>query len=159
MSHEAHECTVAAPLTLRPYSGQFSQASHLNGSTELPSTVLCCTSPPWPTDILDYCFQNKRWMNPGLSTWPSCFGSSRHTSGLIGDVCQAGQAAGKFGQPTIGEQLVDGGGFSHSSCGDHRHRPEQSAAAGADRAKNLTLRFPTDGLREEEKSTQRVKTH
>jgi len=78
-------------------------------------------------------------MNPGHSTWPSCFGSSRHTSGLVGDVRQAGQAAGKFGQPAIGEQLVDGGGFSHSSSGDHRHRPEQSAAAGTDGGQDLTL--------------------
>ena len=95
-------------------------------------------------------------MNPGHSTWPSGFGSSRHTSGLIGDVCQAGQAAGKFGKPTIGEQLVDGGGFSHSPCGDHRHRSEQSAAAGTDRAQDLTLGLPTSHLKveEEEKNKQ-----
>lgn len=85
-------------------------------------------------------------MNPGHSTWPSCFGSSRHTSGLIGDVRQAGQAAGQFGQPAISEQLVDGSGFSHSSCGDHRHRPQQSAAAGTDRAQDLTLGLPTNRL-------------
>lgn len=85
-------------------------------------------------------------MNSEHSTWPTCFGSSRHTSGLIGDVCQAGQAAGKFGQPAISEQLVDGGGFSHSSCGDHRQRPEQSAAAGADGAQDLTLGLATDCL-------------
>lgn len=85
-------------------------------------------------------------MNPGHSTWPSGFGSSRHTSSLIGDVCQAGQAASKFGQPTIGEQLVDGGGFSHSPCGDHRHRSEQSAAAGTDSAQDLTLGLPTSRL-------------
>lgn len=91
-------------------------------------------------------------MNPRHSTWPACFGSSRHTSSLIGDVRQAGQAAGKFGQPTIGKQLVDGGGFRHSSCGDHRHRPEQSTAAGSDRAQDLTLRLATNRLRKEEKS-------
>lgn len=79
------------------------------------------------------------------STWPSCFGSSRHTSGLIGDVRQAGQAAGKLGQPAISEQLVDGGGFSYSSCGDHRQRPEQSAA-GTDGAQDLTLGLSTDRL-------------
>lgn len=85
-------------------------------------------------------------MNPGHSTWPSCFGSSRHTSGLIGDVRQAGQAAGKFGQPAIGEQLVDGSSFSHSSRGDHGHRPEQSAAAGTDGAQDLTLGLATNHL-------------
>lgn len=84
-------------------------------------------------------------MNPGHSTWPSCFGSSRHTSGLIGDMRQTGQAAGKFGQPAIGEQLMDGGGFSHS-CGDHRHRPEQSTAAGTDGAQDLTLGLATNHL-------------
>lgn len=92
-------------------------------------------------------------MNPGHSTWPSRFGSSRHTSGLIGDVRQAGQAAGKLGQPSVGEQLVDGGGFSHPSCGDHRHRPEQSAAAGAHRAQHLTLGLAANSLRVEEKKT------
>lgn len=85
-------------------------------------------------------------MNPGHSTWPPCFGSSRHTSGLIGDVCQARQAAGKFGQTAIGEQLVDGSGFGHSSCGDHGHGPEQSTAAGTDRAQDLTQRLPTGRL-------------
>lgn len=94
-------------------------------------------------------------MNPGHSTWPSCFGSSRHTSGLIGDVRQPGQAAGKFGQPAISEQLVDGGGFSHSSCGDHRHRPEQSAAAGTDGAQDLTLGLATNRLRVEKKKTNK----
>lgn len=97
-------------------------------------------------------------MNPGCSTWPSCFGSSRHTSGLIGDVRQAGQAAGKFSQPAIGEQLVDGGGFSHSPRGNHGHRPEQSAATGSDRAQDLTLGLATNCLRvEEEKTNKRCK--
>lgn len=58
---------------------------------------------------------------------------------------QTGQAAGKFGQPAIGEQLMDGGGFSHS-CGDHRHRPEQSTAAGTDGAQDLTLGLATNHL-------------
>lgn len=85
-------------------------------------------------------------MNPGHSTWPSCFGSSRHTSGLIGDVRQTGQAASKFGQPTVGEQLVDGGGFCNASCGDHRHCPEQSTAARTDGAQDLTLGLATNRL-------------
>lgn len=28
-------------------------------STELSSTFLYCGNPPWPTDVLNYCFQNK----------------------------------------------------------------------------------------------------
>lgn len=94
-------------------------------------------------------------MNSGHSTWPSCFGSSGHTSSLIGDVRQARQAAGKFGQPAIGEQLVDGSGFSHSSCGDHRHRPEQSAATGTNGAQDLTLGLPTNRLGMEEEKTNK----
>lgn len=90
-------------------------------------------------------------MNPGHSSWPPRFGSAGHTSGLIGDVCQAGQAACQFSQPAIGEQLVDGGGFRrHCPCGDHGHRPEQSTAAGTDRGQDLTRRLPTNGLRVEE---------
>lgn len=54
-------------------------------------------------------------------------------------MCQAGQAAGKFGQPAIAEQLVDGGVFSHSSRGDHRNCSEQSTAASTYRAQDLTL--------------------
>lgn len=133
----ALRCCIVAHLTLTSTVGFF-QANylhtHTHTSTELASKVLFCGYPPWPTDILIYCFPNKGWMNPGHSTWPSCFGSSRHTSGLIGDVCQAGQATGKFGQSAIGEQLVDGGGFSHSSCGDHRHCSQQSAAASTNGA-------------------------
>lgn len=65
---------------------------------------------------------------------------------MISDVRQTGQAAGEFGQPAVGEELVDGGGFSHSSCGDNRHRPEQGAAAGTDRAQDLTLWVATEHL-------------
>lgn len=103
-----------------------------------------------PTDLLHYCFQNKGWTNSGHSTWPSCLGSSRHTGGLVGDVRQARQAASKFGQPTISEQLMDGGGFSHSSCGDHRHCPEQSTAAGTGGAQDRTLWNGTNSMREDE---------
>lgn len=72
---------------------------------------------------------------------------------------QAGQAAGQFGQAAVGEQLVDGGGFSHSSRRDHRHRPEQSAsaaaAAAAHGAQDLTLGLPTNRLRVEENKTNK----
>lgn len=63
---------------------------------------------------------------------------------------QARQAASKFGQPTISEQLMDGGGFSHSSCGDHRHCPEQSTAAGTGGAQDRTLWNGTNSMREDE---------
>lgn len=114
--------------------------------------VFDCSNPPWPTEIFIYCFQNNGRVTPGLSTWPTCFGSSRHTSGMVGDVRQTGQAAGEFGQPAVGKELVDGGGFSHSSCGDHRHRPEQGAAAGADGAQDLTLWVATNRLLVEQTS-------
>lgn len=123
-----------------------SDSSRQTISTWVDRAVLYCRNLPWPTDALNYYFQNKGWMNPGPSTWTSCFSSSRHTSGLIGDVCQTRQAASKFGQSTIGEQLVYGSGFSHSPCGDHRHRPEQSAAAGTGRAQDRTLGLTTNRL-------------
>lgn len=63
---------------------------------------------------------------------------------------QARQAASKFGQPTISEQLMDGGGFSHSSCGDHRHCPEQSTAAGTGGAQDRTLWNGTNSMRADE---------
>lgn len=89
-------------------------------------------------------------MNPGHSSWPPRFGSAGHTSGLIGDVCQARQAACQFGQPAVGKQLMDGGGFScHSSRGDQGHCPEQSTAAGTDWGQDLTWRLPTNSLRAE----------
>lgn len=63
-------------------------------------------------------------------------------------MCQAGQAACQFGQPAVGKQLMDGGGFSrHSPRGDHGHCPEQSTAAGTDSGQHLTRRLPTNGLR------------
>lgn len=92
----------------------------------------------------------KQQMNEPWSPRPSCFGSSRHTSSLIGDVCQSWQATGKFGQPTIGKQLVDGSGFGHSPCGDHRHGPEQSAAVTTHGGQDLTLLLATHCLRMEE---------
>lgn len=115
-------------------------------STKLSSTagIFPGLQTPWPTIS-----KTKDEWSLGPSTWPSCFSSSRHTSGLIGDMCQTGQAASKFGQPTIGEQLVYGSGFSHSSCGDHRHRPEQSTAAGTGRAQDWTLGLTTNRLRME----------
>lgn len=123
-------------------------------STESSSTAAIL---PVPTDILNY-VQYKGYAGSGSSTWPSCFGSSRHTSSLIGDVCQTRQAASKFGQPAIGEQLMDGGGFSHSSRGDHRHCPEQSTAAGSDRTQNRTLGLATNRLRvKETKATKKFK--
>lgn len=63
---------------------------------------------------------------------------------------QARQAASKFGQPTISEQLMDRGGFSHSSCGDHRHCPEQSTAAGTGGAQDRTLWNGTNSVRADE---------
>lgn len=71
---------------------------------------------------------------------------------MISDVRQTGQAAGEFGQPAVGKELVDGGGFSHSSCGDNRHRPEQGAAAGTNRAQDRTLRVATNRLGVEQTS-------
>jgi hypothetical protein len=61
-------------------------------------------------------------------------------------VCQAREAAGQLGQPAIGEKLVDGSGLGQPSSGDHRHCPEQSAAASTYGAKDLTLGLPTRGL-------------
>lgn len=90
--------------------------------------------------------KTKARLNHERSTRPSRFGSSTHTSSLISDVSQAGQAAGQFGQPAVGEQLMNGCGFGDSSCGDHRHSPEHSTAAGADRAQNRILRLTTERL-------------
>lgn len=45
---------------------------------------------------------------------------------------------------------MDGGGFSHSSCGDHRHCPEQSTAAGTGGAQDRTLWNGTNSMREDE---------
>lgn len=88
------------------------------------------------------------------STWPPCFGSSGRTGGLIVDVRQGGQAAGKLGQPAIREQLVDGGGFGHSPCGDHGQRTEQRTVAVTDGAQDLTLELATDRLTVEEKTNK-----
>lgn len=94
----------------------------------------------------------QRMNGPEYSTRPLCFGSSRHTNSLITHVCQSRQAAGKLGEPAIGQKLMDGGGLHHPPCGDHRYRPEQSAAAGTSRGQNRTLWLATNCLWLEKKS-------
>lgn len=112
--------------------------THLRALPQSCPLSLC--NPLLSKDVLNYRFQNKE-LNEARkhSTWPSCFGSSTRTSGLIGDVREAGQAACQFGQPTVGEQLMDGGGFGDASRCDHRYRPEQGAAAGTDGAQDHIL--------------------
>lgn len=112
--------------------------AHLHALPQSCPLSLC--NPLWSKDVLNYCFRSKELNEPRKrSTWPSRFGSSTRTGGLIGDVRQAGQAASQFGQPTVGEQLVDGGGFRDASRCDHRYRPEQGAAAGTDGAQDRVL--------------------
>lgn len=60
---------------------------------------------------------------------------------------QARQTTGQFRQAAVREQLVDGGGFGHSSSGHHGHRAEQSAAVGPDGAQHLSRGLAEHGLR------------
>lgn len=105
--------------------------------------LLYCGTRPWFKEGFS---NDDDGRTPSCSTRPLSFGDSRYTDSLITHVCQSRQAAGELGEAAVGQQLMDGGGFHHSPCGDHRYGLEQSAAAGTGRGHELTLWLATNCL-------------